>query len=110
LRLRKPTPDDCVERRTLNWLKRLDQLGADAMRGGEPELAARIYMALFQLSSVNRRPIDVSAQVTMQSPPDLSGLSEAELKTIELGSDAQLDALALRIGRLKSAELPDADD
>ena len=46
----------------------------------------------------------------MQSPPDLSGLSEAELKTIELGSDAQLDALALRIGRLKSAELPDADD
>ena len=80
------------------------------MRGGEPELAARIYMALFQLSSVNRRPIDVSAQVTMQSPPDLSGLSEAELKTIELGSDAQLDALALRIGRLKSAELPDADD
>ena len=38
----------------------------------------------------------------MQSPPDLSGLSEAELKTIELGSDAQLDELASRISQLKS--------
>ena len=61
LRLRKPTPDDCVERRTLNWLKLLDQLGAAAIRDGEPELAARIYLTLFQLSWVNRRRIDKRA-------------------------------------------------
>jgi hypothetical protein len=99
---RGSTPTERVKSRTLNWLRELDRLGVAAIMDGEPELGARIYLALLQLSSVNRRCIDVSAQMAMQSPTDLSGLSEAELKAIELGSDAQLDELASRISQLKS--------
>ena len=40
----------------------------------------------------------------MTSGPDLSNLSEAELRAIELGNDQQLNELALRIGELKTAE------
>ena len=38
----------------------------------------------------------------MTTGPDLSSLSEAELRAIELGSNEQLNELALRLGRVKS--------
>jgi hypothetical protein len=40
----------------------------------------------------------------MSSGPDLSQLSENELRAIELASPDQLNELARRIGKLKSAK------
>ena len=40
----------------------------------------------------------------MTSGPDLSNLSEVELRAVELGDDQQLNELALRIGTLKAAK------
>jgi hypothetical protein len=97
-----------IESRTLAWLKQLDHLGDLALRDGDLDLAARIRLALVKFSSVNRRRVDLNAQVAMQSPADLSGLSELELKTLELASPEQLDELARRIENLRSANPADA--
>ena len=48
--------------------------------------------------------IEITAQVAMSSGPDLSNLSDAEPRAIELGNDQQLNELALRIGKLKAAK------
>ena len=40
----------------------------------------------------------------MTSGPDLSNLSEAELRAIELGDHQRLNELALGIGKLKAAK------
>ena len=52
---------------------------------------------------------DFSCQVhwtptRMSTSPDLSGLSDAELRAIELADNEKLNELALRIGRVKSTK------
>ena len=48
--------------------------------------------------------LDMTAQVVMTSGPDLSNLSEVELRAVELGDDQQLNDLACTIGKVKAAK------
>ena len=68
-------------------------LESDGENGPDYDLAAKIRLSLIKLSSVNRQRVDLTAQVAMTSGPDLSNLSEAELRAIELGDDQQLSEL-----------------
>ena len=68
-----------------------------ATAGPDYDLAARILLSLIKLSSVNRQRVDLTAQIAMTTGPDLSGLSDAELRAIELAADEKLNELALRI-------------
>ena len=100
---------DYVESTTLKSIKELEQIAEIALlppgrRAPDYDLAARILLSLIKLSSVNRQCIDVKAQVAMGTGPDLSGLSDAELRSIELADNETLNELVLRIGRVKSAK------
>ena|SRR6516165_1982787 len=97
---------DYVESNTLKWIEELEQIAYIALlpqrgRGPDYDLAARILLSLIKLSSVNRQRVDLTAQIAMSSGPDLSGLSDAELRAIELADNEKLNELALRIGRVK---------
>ena len=98
------SPAEYIESRTLSWLKELDHLGDLALQDGDLDLAARIRLALLKFSSVNRHRIDVTQQVALAPPDDLSELSEVELRALELCSDDQLGELTQRIGDLRSAK------
>jgi hypothetical protein len=108
-------PVDWVEARALTWLRELEQIGRDVLKPTDPDaepnydLAAKIRLALVKFSSVNRQRIDLNAQIAMQPPKDLSGLSDADLKAIELADNNQLNDLALRIQGMKSAK-PDGEE
>jgi hypothetical protein len=98
-----------IESRALTWIKELEQIAYMALlpqgeRGPDFDLAAKILLSLIKLSSVNRQRVDLTAQVAMSPGPDLSGLSDAELRAIELGDNEQLNELARRIGRVKSTK------
>ena len=97
---------DYVESNTLKWIEELEQIAYIALlpqrgRGPDYDLAARILLSLIKLSSVNRQRVDLTAQIAMTTGPDLSGLSDAELRAIELADNEKLNELALRIGRVK---------
>jgi hypothetical protein len=101
-----------IESRALKWIKELGQIADIALsphgdRGPDYDLAARILLSLIKLSSVNRQRVDLTAQIAMSSGPDLSGLSDTELRAIELADDETLNELALRIGpgQVHKAEL-----
>jgi hypothetical protein len=98
---------DYIEGRTLKWIKELERIADLALRrgGAEPpdyELAAKILLGLVKLSSVSRQRVDLTAQIAMSSGPDLSQLTDQELKAIELGDNVRLNELARRIGKLKA--------
>ena len=98
-----------IESRALKWIMELEQIADIALlpqgdRAPDYDLAARILLSLIKLSSVNRQRVDLTAQIAMSSGPDLSGLSDAELRAIELVDNETLNELALRIGRVKSAK------
>ena len=83
-------PSDYIESRVLRWIPELEQIDVITLEGSGEEgpdydLAAKIRLSLIKLSSVNRQPVDLTAQVAMRSGPDLSTLSQAELRAIELG-------------------------
>jgi hypothetical protein len=95
-----------VESRTLKWIKQLEQIAHFALRpqGEAPpdyDLAAKILLGLLKLSSVSRQRVELTAQIAMSSGPDLSQLSDSELRAIELSDDVQLNELALRMAKLK---------
>jgi hypothetical protein len=98
-------PSDFIGSRVLTWIHELEQMCASAMQGcvedgPDYDLAANILLGLVKLSSVSRQRRDLTAQIAMSRGPDLSQLSESELRAIELCAAAQLNELALRIGRL----------
>jgi len=62
----------------------------------------RRNFGLVKLSNASRQRLDLTAQIAMSSGPDLSQLSDNELRAIELCDDEQLNDLARRIGKLKS--------
>ena len=100
-------PTEYIEGRTLKWIKQLEQIADLALRlqGDLPpdyDLAAKILLGLVKLSSVSRQRVDLTAQIAMSSGPDLSQLSDSELRAIELGDAARLNDLARLIGKLKS--------
>ena len=100
---------DYIESRGVKWIKELEEIADIARspqgdRAPDYDLAARILLSLIKLSSVNRQRVDLTAQIAMSSGPDLSGLSDAELRAIELVDNETLNELALRIGRVKSAK------
>jgi hypothetical protein len=99
-------PTDYIESRALVWVRELEKIGLVALRQGDYDLAAKVRLALLKFSSVNRQRIDMTAQIAMTSGPDVSSLSDDELRAIELGSNEQLNELAMRIGafRPKSRE------
>jgi hypothetical protein len=89
---------DYIESRALKWIKDLEQTADLTLHPPTDlppgyDLAAKILLGLLKLSSLNRQRIDISAQVAMTTGPDLSSLY-----------NEQLDELALRIGRVKSAK------
>ena len=96
-----------IESRALKWIKELERIADLALRPRgdrmpDYELAAKIFLGLLRFSSVSRQRLDLTAQIAMSGGPDLSQLSDNKLRAIELGSDAQLNEQARRIGRLKS--------
>jgi hypothetical protein len=98
-----------IEGRALRWIKELEQIADIALlppgdRGPDYDLATRILLSLIKLSSVNRQRVDLTAQIAMTTGPDLSGLSDAELRAIELADNEKLNELALRIAIVKSAK------
>ena len=98
---------DFIESRALRWIKELEQVVDIALlpqddRGPDYDLAVRILISLIKLSSVNRQRVDFTAQLAMSTGPDLSGLSDAELRAIELADNEKLNELARRIGRVRS--------
>ena len=102
-------PIEYIECRALKWIKELEQIADIALspqgdRGPDYDLGAKILLSLIKLSSVNRQRVDLTAQIAMTTGPDLSGLSDAELRAIELADNEKLNKLALRIGRVKSAK------
>lgn len=104
-----------IESRALKWVRELEQISDVALQplttdtGPDYDLAAKIKLSLVKLSSANRQRVDLTAQIALTAGPDLKGLSDAELKAIELGSPEQLNELALRIGQLKSARKQEDD-
>jgi hypothetical protein len=98
-----------IESNTLRWIKELEQIADIALmpqgdRAPDYDLAVTILLSLIKLSSVTRQRVDLTAQVAMGTGPDLSGLSEAELRAIELADHEKLNELALRIGRVRSTK------
>ena len=95
--------------RAFGWIKELEQITDIALlpqcdRGPDYDLAARILLSLIKLSSLNRQRVDLTAQIAMTTGPDLSRLSDAELRAIELGDNKQLNERARRIGWVKSVK------
>jgi hypothetical protein len=81
---------DYIEGRALRWIKELEQVAYMALLargelGPDYDLAAKILLSLIKLSSVNRQRVDLAAQIAMTTGPNLSRLSDAALRTIELG-------------------------
>jgi hypothetical protein len=106
----EPQLAEYIESRVLRWIKELEQIAYMALLqqgegGPDYVLAAKILLGLLKFSSLNRQRIDLSPQVEMTTGPDLSGLSEGELRAIDLADDAQLNELALRIAKVKSSKL-----
>ena len=98
---------DYIESRALKWIMELELIADLALhpRGDLPpdyELAAKIFLGLVKLSNASRQRLDLTAQIAMSSGPDLSQLSDNELRAIELCDDEQLNDLTRRIGKLKS--------
>ena len=98
-----------IESRALKWIMELEQIADIALmpqgdRAPDYDLAVTILLSLIKLSSVTRQRVDLTAQVAMGTGPDLSGLSEAELRAIELADHEKLNELALRIGRVRSTK------
>jgi len=106
----EPQLAEYIESRVLRWIKELEQIAYMALLqqgegGPDYVLAAKILLGLLKFSSLNRQRIDLTPQVEMTTGPDLSGLSEGELRAIDLADDAQLNELALRIAKVKSSKL-----
>jgi hypothetical protein len=100
---------DYIESRALGRIKELEQIADLALlpqgdRGPDYELAAKILLGLLKLSSLNRQRVDLTAQIAMSTGPDLGGLSDAELRAIELADNEKLNELAKRIGGVKSTK------
>jgi hypothetical protein len=96
-----------IESRALKWIKELEQIADLALQPCDDlppdyDLAAKILLSLIKLSSVNRQCVDLTFQFAMGTGSDLSGLFDAELRAIELGSNERLNELARRIGRVRS--------
>jgi hypothetical protein len=86
---------DYIEGRALTWIKALEQIADIALlphgdRAPDYHVAARILLSLIKLSSVDRQRVDVTAKIAMSPGPDLSGLSDAELRAIELADNETL--------------------